>query len=126
MAAIRPNDRDLVKGNWLASTQLLLFLAAVMGIMVGVLIGTLTWGIVGTLGAFAAVGVLLLMLVGIVYLMSRFPSFQRLTLQLSFLEWCCRGMLAASLLLVMSIGVLGIGPHPGACGHPDLRADRGR
>ena len=67
MAAFRPNDRDLFKGSWLASTLLLLFLAAVMGVMVGALSGNLIWGIVGAFGAFAAVGILLLVFVGIVY-----------------------------------------------------------
>ena len=109
MAAIRPNDPDLVKGSWLASTLLLLVLTAVMGIMVGVLIGTLQWGLIGTFGAFVGVGLLLLVLTGIVYLLSRLPTFRRLTLQLSFLEWRRRKTRAASLLLAMSIGVLGIG-----------------
>ncbi|MCH6586997.1 MAG: hypothetical protein IH805_01590 [Proteobacteria bacterium] len=80
-----------------------------MGVMVGFLIGTLQWGLVGTLGAFVGVGLLLLILVGIVYLLSRLPTFRWLTLQLSFLEWRRRKTRAASLLLAMSIGVLGIG-----------------
>lgn len=109
MAAIRPNDSDLVKGSWLTSTLLLLALAAVMGVMVGVLLGTLQWGLIGTLGAFVGVGLLLLILIGIVYLLSRLPTFRWLTLQLSFLEWRRRKARAASLLLAMSIGVLGIG-----------------
>ena len=109
MAAIRPNDPDLVKGSWLTSTLLILALAVVMGIMVGVLIDTPLWGLIGTLGAFVGVGVLLLILVSIVYLLSRLPAFRWLTLQLSFLEWRRRKTRAASLLLAMSIGVLGIG-----------------
>jgi ABC-type antimicrobial peptide transport system permease subunit len=109
LAAIRPNDSDLVKGSWLTSTLLLLALAVVMGIVVGVLIGTMVIGLIGTLVAFVVVGILLLMLVGVVYLLSRLPSFQTLTLHLSFLEWRRRKLRAASLLLAMSIGVLGIG-----------------
>jgi ABC-type antimicrobial peptide transport system permease subunit len=117
MAAIRPNDSDLIKGSWLLSTLLLLALAVVMGIMVSVLIGAslpsgplgLPWGLIGTLAAFLAVGVLLLILVGVVYVLSRLPTLRRLMLQLSFLEWRRRKMRAASLLLAMSIGVLGIG-----------------
>jgi putative ABC transport system permease protein len=109
MAAIRPNDKDLVKGSWLTSIVLLLLLALIMGVMVGVLIGTLMWGVIGTLGSFAGVGVLLLILVGVVYMLSRLPNFGKLTLHLSFLEWRRRKARAASLLLAMSIGVLGIG-----------------
>lgn len=109
MAAIRPNDSDLVKGSWLTSTLLLLALTVVMGTMVGVLLGTLQWGLIGTFGAFVGVGLLLLILMGIVYLLSRLPTFRWLTLQLSFLEWRRRKARAASLLLAMSIGVLGIG-----------------
>ena len=108
MAAIRPNDPDLVKGSWLISSLLLVALALVMGVIVGVLIGTLQWGLIGTLGVFVGVGLLLLVLTGIVYLLSRLPAFRRLTLQLSFLEWRRRKTRAASLLLAMSIGVLGI------------------
>ena len=109
LAAIRPNDSDLVKGSWLTSTLLLLALAVVMGIIVGVLIGNLVIGLIGTLVAFVVVGILLLILVGVVYLLSRLPSFGTLTLHLSFLEWRRRKLRAASLLLAMSIGVLGIG-----------------
>ena len=109
MAAIRPNDSDLVKGSWLISSLLLVALAVVMGIMVGVLVGSLLWGLIGTLAAFVGVGVLLLVLTGIVYLLSRLPTFRWLTLQLSFLAWRRRKLRAASLLLAMSIGVLGIG-----------------
>ena len=109
MAAIRPNDKDLVKGSWLTSVLLLLGLALIMGLTVGVLIGTLKWGLIGTLGAFVGVGVLLLILVGVVYVLSRMPSFGKLTLHLSLLEWRRRKARAASLLLAMSIGVLGIG-----------------
>ena len=108
MAAIRPNDSDLVKGSWLTSMLLVLGLAVAMGIIVGVLIGTMFIGLIGTLVAFVVVGILLLILVGVVYLLSRLPSFGTLTLRLSFLEWCRRKMRAASLLLAMSIGVLGI------------------
>jgi ABC-type antimicrobial peptide transport system permease subunit len=109
LAAIRPNDSDLVKGSWLTSTLLLLALAVVMGIVVGVLIGNLVIGLIGTLVAFVVVVILLLILVGVVYLLSRLPSFGTLTLHLSFLEWRRRKLRAASLLLAMSIGVLGIG-----------------
>lgn len=109
MAAIRPNDSDLVKGSWLISTLLLLALAVVMGVMVGVFLGNLMWGLIGTFAAFVGVGLLLLVLTGIVYLLSRLPTFRWLTLQLSFLEWRRRKTRAASLLLAMSIGVLGIG-----------------
>ncbi|MQG77022.1 MAG: FtsX-like permease family protein, partial [SAR202 cluster bacterium] len=109
MAAIRPNDKDLVKGSWLTSVILLVSLALIMGVMVGVLIGTLKWGVIGTLGAFLGVGVLLLVLIGVVYVLSRLPSFGKLTLHLSLLEWRRRKARAASLLLAMSIGVLGIG-----------------
>jgi len=109
MAAIRPNDKDLVKGSWLTSLILLVSLALAMGVMVGVLIGTLKWGVIGTLGAFVGVGVLLLILIGVVYVLSRLPSFGKLTLHLSLLEWRRRKARAASLLLAMSIGVLGIG-----------------
>lgn len=109
MAAIRPNDKDLVKGSWPTSVLLLLGLALIMGLMVGVLVGTLKWGVIGTLGAFVGVGVLLFILTGVVYLLSRLPGFGKLTLHLSFLEWRRRKARAASLLLAMSIGVLGIG-----------------
>ncbi len=107
MAAIRPNDSDLIKGSWPVSLMLLSGLALLAGIMVSVLIGS-PWGLAGTLGAFAVVGVLLAILVAVIYVLSRLPAMGSLTLRLSLLEWRRHKTRAASTLLAMSIGVLGI------------------
>ncbi len=108
LAAIRPNDSDLIKASWPISLLVLLGLALLAGVMVGFLIGSPVWGLAGTLGAFVVIGVLLAVLVAVVYLLSRLPTMRSLTLRLSFLEWRRRKVSAASTLLAMSIGVLGI------------------
>jgi hypothetical protein len=72
------------------------------GIMVGVLIGSPVLGLAGTLGPFIAIGVLLAILGGVVYLLSRPPTMHLLTLRLSFLEWRRHRARAAFTLLAMA------------------------
>ena len=106
---LQPQASALPKAGRLISLFVVLLLTAVMGLVATVFLDDLTIAMIGTYGALAVLTLLTVILLGVVWLVGKVPSFGSINLKLSLRGLSRQKGRAASTLLALVIGVFAMG-----------------
>lgn len=106
---LQPQASALPKAGRLISLFVVLLLTAVMGLVATVFLDDLTIAMIGTYGALAVLTLLTGILLGVVWLVGKVPSFGSINLKLSLRGLSRQKGRGASTLLALVIGVFAMG-----------------
>lgn len=107
-AVLHPNEALIPKAGRLISLLIILFMTAIIGLMVGLILDNIALGVAGAYSGLVVLGVALLILWVLAYIFSRLPSLGNVYLKLAQRAVGANAGRTASTLLALVIGMFSL------------------